>query len=154
MQARESRKTDFGCQGVRTDRPYPPFSMKLNSSLRISRMSRSSFGTAETSYFSPPNSKQPAAAYCSINHALQTSLPKSQCTCRNYPLKIVNEFELAVEEAAKTFAVSWARMPSPVLQIPSAARQSESQKHTPGDAERGFAESLAINPPSAQYSAR
>src|SRR4051812_46871062 len=42
MQVRESWKADLDCHGVRTERPYPPCSMKVSSSLRTSRMSRSS----------------------------------------------------------------------------------------------------------------
>src|SRR4051812_47715907 len=42
MHVRESWKADLDCHGVRTERPYPPCSMKVNSSLRTSRMSRSS----------------------------------------------------------------------------------------------------------------
>ncbi len=43
---------DFGNQGARTERPYPPFSMNDNSCLSSSRMSRSSLAMVSILQFS------------------------------------------------------------------------------------------------------
>src|ERR1700689_2514662 len=43
MQLGESSKMNCGLHGVRTERPYPPFSRKLSSNFRTSNKSRSSF---------------------------------------------------------------------------------------------------------------
>jgi hypothetical protein len=63
------RKADLLCHGVRTDRPYPPFSTKSNSSLRSSRISRSSVVMAATLLFPVYVWSGPPSTFCDVGRS-------------------------------------------------------------------------------------
>src|SRR6185436_16097749 len=69
---------DFGNQGARTERPYPPSSMKDNSCLSSSSMSRSSLAMSKSLQFSlniPSNKPLGLELMKSHEHRTATDMP-------------------------------------------------------------------------------
>src|SRR3982751_2552483 len=71
---------DFGNQGARTERPYPPSSMKDNSCLSSSSMSRSSFAMSKSLRFS--------LCLLSNKPLLMSYEPRADGTATDMPIEI------------------------------------------------------------------
>src|SRR5215831_5985790 len=93
---------DFGNQGARTERPYPPCSMKANSCLSSSRMSRSSLTMASILLFSLSFFEQQAAALCS-SLGFPTRGKATDMPTRN-PKPLLKLQECDVRHFGETFA--------------------------------------------------